>query len=73
MPKKPEVLERLCALTSQVRDEMYANQQPADCFCGDNPGHPNHFQFNEDILSFIETAVMQKIARESQEEPCLES
>lgn len=68
MIKKEKVLERLCEISSEVMDAMYNCSKPADCFCGDNPGHPNHFQFSEEVLSFIEDAVREKIGRESQEE-----
>ena len=61
--KKHEVIERMCALSAKVGSEVFKDSEAYDCFC--RVGHPtnNHYQFSEDVLKFIETAVAEKIAK----------
>jgi hypothetical protein len=50
---KQQVIERLCALTTMVGDKVFSNKYAHDCFCKASP----NFQFEEEILLFIENAV----------------
>jgi hypothetical protein len=57
---KAKVIERLCALCSEVGDAVYQHSYATDCFCGPDT---TNFQFEEIILKYIEEAVKEKIDR----------
>lgn len=56
---KVEVQGRLCALARDVMDKKFGFRKAADCFCGANgaDSNPMHFQFDPEVLKFIEDAV----------------
>ena len=63
---KNEIISRFCKLANTVQDKKFAFSRAADCFCGENNSHfPAHFQFEDDVIDFIEKAVMEKLGRES--------
>ena len=69
MLNKQQVIHRLCAITGIVfhsRPERAI--APADCFCGDvkNIFH-DCFQFDEEHLDFIHTAVVNELKRKGYE------
>ena len=58
-----DVIERLCALVSEVGHRQFADVAPHDCFCGKNPrGKERDFQVDEDVITFIETAVHSRLS-----------
>ena len=68
--RKPEVLQRLCALAEKVADNMFEESKKShahDCMCGKQPGseapEPMGFAWDEEIMLFIEEAVGAKISR----------
>jgi hypothetical protein len=54
--EKNEVIERLCALCSEVGEKVFNHEFAHDCFCGQNISKLP-FEFNEQILSYIEKVV----------------
>jgi len=60
---KEEVLSRFCKLSDQVMTEVFKCNIPADCFCStcDTEALIFNFQFSEQIIRFIETAVGDRI------------
>ncbi len=56
---KNQILARLCKLASDVNKEVFKHNKASDCFCGEKP--TNNFQFEDDILLFIERAVQKEI------------
>ena len=59
--KRKEVLCRFCALSTEVADCVLGHLVAHDCFCGEG-GHPKGFQFDEQIVAFIEKATRTAIA-----------
>lgn len=64
--RKEMVIQRLCALSSVVGGRKYHHHHAHDCFCVSNE-HKN-FQFEEQILLFIEQAVYEKMLKECNDE-----
>jgi hypothetical protein len=72
---KKEVKRRLCVLATKVMNEKFRANIPADCFCG--MSIPSSFgfgeedyQFDEQIILFIENAVNQALSvKETTNEP----
>jgi DNA-directed RNA polymerase specialized sigma24 family protein len=62
MPNVPreEVLIRLCILSSEVGETVYHDEIAHNCFCGAFRNSAG-FQFDEEVLRFIESAVRQAI------------
>ena len=60
---KSEVLERLCALVTEVGSKVFNDEVEHDCFCGLNylSPAPGCYQCHPDVIEFIEQAVRQKI------------
>jgi len=58
---KEEVLSRFCKLSYQVMTEVFKCNIPADCFCSTCDTEALDFQFSEQIIRFIETAVGDRI------------
>jgi hypothetical protein len=63
---KELVLERLCVMSTEVMEKVYRYQIPADCFCGKQDF--GDFQFDDEILEFIEKAVEDAIEKHKKEE-----
>lgn len=54
---KQQVLERFCNLAKKTMEKHFRYAKAADCFCGDNPNGMVNFQFDEEVMEFIEKAV----------------
>jgi hypothetical protein len=62
------VIERLCALVTEVGSRKYKFTAAHDCFCGVNPlGIDGDFRVDESILIFIEQTVEEKLNEEKWE------
>jgi hypothetical protein len=59
---KQEVIEKFCILSTDVMKKVFDNQYPADCFCGEKEYH--HYQFSDEVMSFIENAIKEAIAKQ---------
>jgi hypothetical protein len=57
-----EVLERLCALCTEVMAREFGYEVAADCFC--NSKHNPGFQFSPQIIRFIEEAVTARLPQD---------
>ena len=65
MLSQEEVIKRLCAVASRVGDKKFNHTVPHDCFCvGQSTPCLNDFQFDEEVLTFIEDAVDFELAVE---------
>lgn len=53
---KNDVIRRLCAMCTQVNDEVFGYSVAADCFC-DVTQDGGDFQFDPVVLDFIGQAV----------------
>jgi len=60
---KDQVIKRLCALSSNVGSRKFKSSIPHDCFCEDGKNSCFSFQFDEQIIEFIEQAVNEKLNR----------
>ncbi|AUR94245.1 hypothetical protein NVP1193O_114 [Vibrio phage 1.193.O._10N.286.52.C6] len=58
---KQQVIERLCKLASKVNEEVYGWSIASDCLCRE--GVDENLRFDEDVITFIEQAVMESIVR----------
>ena len=61
---RQQVIERYCLLSKKVAIEVFKFTVPADCFCGDNKfaaEHPEHYQYSDEVIQFIEDAVNEKL------------
>ena len=60
---RAEVLQRFCALATKVGNVKFESREAHDCFCGANSRRDwvNGFQFDEPVMTFIETAVAQAL------------
>jgi len=56
---KKEVIERFCALAGKVGIAAFDNTKASDCFCDER----NLFQFDDEVIEFIEAAVEEKLAK----------
>jgi len=62
MKTKREVITRFCELAREVQSKVFNYDLPADCFCGLNQlSNSNHYSFADEIMHYIETAVINKI------------
>lgn len=59
---KQEVIVRLCKLVAKVGDEVFQNKYAYDCFCGERP-NPRQYQFEKDVLEFVERVVLDAITQ----------
>ncbi len=57
---REEVISRMCKLASKVNTEKFKWSLPSDCFCEESTGSFS-FQFDEEVLEFIEQAVKDKL------------
>ena len=58
---KEEVVTRLCMICTEVQHYKYQYDVPADCFCEKAEVPVDQFQFDLDVLKFIEDAVHAKL------------
>lgn len=58
---KSEVIQRFCKLASKVGEVKFKHKIPHDCFCKEKCYNQNYFQFDEEVLEFIEDAVNDKL------------
>jgi hypothetical protein len=58
---KQEVMMRLCKLASYAGEKRFGSAYAHDCFCGNNPIQDKYFQFEEEVMEFIEKAVMDAV------------
>ena len=56
-----QVIERLCGLATLVGGKKFNHELPHDCFCQCNEVHGCGFQFDEQIIKFIEAAVLKEL------------
>lgn len=61
---KGDLLERLCRLTSSIMQRKHDYHLPADCFC---KGGKHDFQFDDEILKYVEDAVNQRMEKEDRD------
>ena len=63
--RKNQVIERFCKLSRAVSQQRFKSQEAADCIC--EPSHSlmaiGGYQFSEQVMHFIETAVHDELAR----------
>ena len=59
--ERKQVIERLCALVTEVGSQNFNDILPHDCFCGNNTFSGDNFQCDDKIIEFIEYAVREKI------------
>lgn len=60
---KDEVIQRLCRLCTNTNNKVFKFKFATDCICGENQLKLGGFQFDTEVLNFIEAAVEEKIAR----------
>ena len=58
--KRSDVISKLCGTSTLVGTKVFNHTCAHDCFCTDSSG----FQFEQDVLDFIEVAVEEKILRD---------
>lgn len=59
---KQQVIERFCKLAALVGSGNFNHQIPHDCFCVQGDGKfCDMFQFDENIISYIEKSVEEKM------------
>jgi hypothetical protein len=68
-----DVLFHLCALMSSVRNRVFDNKIPFDCFCGYNDlADLNRGQFDMAVINFVyqavDTAILQRQLEEEERE-----
>lgn len=61
---KDQVIQRFCELSSTVGSKAFDNRRSHDCFCTKNNLPHMQFCFEEEIIQFIEEAVVEKLARD---------
>jgi hypothetical protein len=61
---KADVTGWFCGLASKVGSEVFNDQEPHDCFCGDNPVSDANFRMDKRVLDFIGQAVNEKIIKQ---------
>lgn len=54
---REEVIEAFCALSEQVMSKKFRGQRAADCFCGNNATSLPNFQYEPEVMQYIEDAV----------------
>ena len=59
-----EVIKRFCQLATRVGNKKFDNTFAHDCFCEDRRRHVGSFIFDEEVLEFIEEAVVEKLGTE---------
>ena len=57
---KKQVLETLCALSTEVSAKVFDHNLPTDCFCGQNH-FPHGYAFSDEVMDFIVKAVREAI------------
>lgn len=63
---KEDVTKRLCKLSTIVGERAFGNLKAHDCFCVDAVNNENfldRFQFEDDVLRFIEVAVNERLEK----------
>lgn len=67
--RKKEILKELCEMAAIVREEIFPDE-PADCFCGENPLVQNQdFTFSEEVLHFFRVAIYDAIVKRKGNNP----
>lgn len=61
--KKEEVIKQLCLLCTKIGEDVFDSCIPHDCFCGDNKNFEFDFQFAEEIITFLEKSVDERIEK----------
>jgi hypothetical protein len=64
---RAEVIEAFCALSEQVMSKKFNCSRAADCFCSDDPKFYGNFQFEPEIIEFINSAVQDALRKEKSE------
>lgn len=59
---KDQVIERFCNLATTVNSKKFNFTRAADCFCHQSDEQAN-FQFEEEVICFIEDAVEKELTR----------
>lgn len=60
---KEDTINTLCQLLTSVKDNVFNNQVPADCFCNECSFDDSFFCMHPDIIKFVQDAVAEKIKR----------
>jgi len=60
---KEDTINTLCQLLTFVKDNVFNNQVPADCFCNECSFNDSCFCMHPDIIKFVQDAVAEKIKR----------
>jgi len=63
---KQQVIEELCTLATRVGSEEFGHTLPHDCFCGENSFIDGDFQFDSEVLEFIEKCVEERLQCQQQ-------
>ncbi len=58
---KQDVIERLCALATEVMKREFECRLAADCFCGKNKFNVGNYSLDREVLEFIERAVRKEL------------
>lgn len=58
---RPEVLEKLCLIATDVRNKIFHSNVAADCICESKANLNLGFEFEDAVLDFIREAVSAKI------------
>lgn len=66
VPEAHAIIRRLCALQAYVVTEVLGNDDPADCFCGDEGfwplNDPDDYRNAGKAIQFIEDATLRAVA-----------
>jgi hypothetical protein len=66
---KSEIIKEFCKLSDKVREEVFHNEIPADCFCSDVMKEEK-FQFDNQVMDYIINAVTIKINMDKESSCC---
>lgn len=58
---RDEVIARLCMICAEIQHYKYKYDVPADCFCHKSEVDKEHYQFELDVVDYIEEAVRAKL------------
>ena len=63
--KQKAIIARFCALASDVGTKVFAHKHAHDCFCGENKITTGSFQFEPEIIRYIEKVVREAIKKDA--------
>lgn len=62
---KDEVISRLCSVLTSVNNRKYNWTIPTDCFCDAKGTDYSNFQFDEEVLKYVEDCVYRSLSNEN--------